>query len=72
MALEKLHITPQEAVMIGDVPAYDVAGPNSLGMKTILVNYLESTEGKKNLTDIQPDAIAYQITDIPQIIESWN
>ncbi len=72
VALEKLYITPQEAVMIGDVPAYDVAGPKSLGMKTILATYQESTEGKKNLTDIQPDAIANKITDIPKIIESWN
>lgn len=72
MALEKLHISPQEAVMIGDVPAYDIAGSKILGMKSILVNYLESTEGKKNLTDIQPDAIAHKITDIPNIIESWK
>ena len=72
LALEKLHISPQEAVMIGDVPAYDIAGAKKLGMKSILVNYLESTEGKKNLTDIQPDAIAHKITDIPNIIESWK
>jgi len=72
MALEQLDLSPQEAVMVGDVPAYDIAGPKKLGLKTILVKYHESAEAKKQLTEIEPDALAYKITDIPNIIESWN
>ena len=72
LALEQLNSTPQDSVMIGDVPAYDVEGPQKLGIKTILVKYQASSEGTKHLTDLQPDALANQITDIPQIIQSWN
>ena len=72
MALQKINVSPENAVMIGDVPPYDIAGAKELGMKTILVKYVDSTEAKKHDSDIQPDAIANRITDIPQIINSWK
>ena len=72
MALQKINVSPENAVMIGDVPPYDITAPKQLGMKTILVKYVDSSEAKKHSIDIEPDAIAYHITDIPQIIDSWK
>ena len=39
MALEKLGIKTDEALMIGDWPERDVAGASKLGIKTIYAKY---------------------------------
>ena len=39
MALSKLHIDPEEALMVGDWPERDVVGANKLGIRTIFARY---------------------------------
>lgn len=73
-ALAELNLAPSQAVMVGDILSYDIAGAQRIGLKTILVKYIDSSENNKIISDdsIQPDAIAYKITDIPCIIRDWN
>jgi len=39
MALSKLNIDPEEALMVGDWPERDVVGANKLGIRTIFARY---------------------------------
>ena len=51
---------PEETVFIGDSLIDDIAGPQSVGIKTVLIN-----RGKNlNVTDIQPD---YVVTDLREM-----
>ena len=42
MALSKLNIDPEEALMVGDWPERDVVGANKLGIRTIFARYGDS------------------------------
>ena len=71
LALQELSMSPGDTVMIGDVPAYDVAGPHALGIKTILVTGVDSSEAKKLPSGIAPDAIAASFLEIPAMIKDF-
>lgn len=72
LALQELGVKPEKTVMIGDVPAYDVEGPQALGMKSILAAYIESREGKRFPSAKVPDGIANHFTEIPSLLEKMN
>ena len=39
MALDKMSVTPQEALMIGDWPERDVVGAKKVGIRTMFAKY---------------------------------
>ncbi len=69
LAMQALGTTAEKSVMVGDVPAYDVEGPQVLGMKSILVSYIDSKEGKRFSSPAVPDGIASHFTEIPSLLE---
>lgn len=66
VALKRLSLKPEEAVMIGDMPT-DIESGRGAGVKTIglLVGIFN-----KELSAISPDALASSISEIPSIIGS--
>ncbi len=60
LALEKLHVSPQNAIMVGDTAADILAGKNA-GMQTIGVTY--GFHGQK-IIDSQPDYMATSSTQL--------
>lgn len=68
MALEKLNVKPQQALMIGDWPERDVVGASQVGMKTIFARYGDKAEIKNSGADWEVD----DIYDIINIINELN
>jgi len=67
--LSKLDVSPSEAVFIGDNAFRDIGGAKSIGMKTILVM---TRRESKDPTLPRPDFRAWNIGDIPKLIERLN
>jgi len=44
-ALDKLRLTPEECVFVGDHPKWDVAGPRAVGMEAIIIAREGATPG---------------------------
>jgi len=69
MALEKLQIKPEEALMIGDWPERDVVGANQVGMKTIFARYGDTVSVENSGADWEVDDI-YEIVNIVDELNS--
>ena len=63
MALEKLNVEPEQALMIGDWPERDVVGASQVGMKTIFARYGDTFEIENSGADWEVDDI-YEIINI--------
>jgi putative hydrolase of the HAD superfamily len=64
-ALDKLNITPAEAMMVGDWAERDMAGAKQLGMKTVFARYGDVFHTVDSGAD-------YEITDIADILDILN
>ena len=61
MALDKMGITPEEAIMIGDWPERDVVGAKKVGIRTVFAKYGD-TFGTEN------SGADWDILDIYEIV----
>lgn len=68
MALEKLCVKPEEALMIGDWPERDVVGAHQVGMKTIFARYGDTLAVENSGADWEVD----DIYEIVHIIDGLN
>jgi putative hydrolase of the HAD superfamily len=68
-ALDLLDVAPPEAVFVGDKLAVDVAGPQKLGMKAILIASPFRTEFDPEIT---PDAHIQTLSELPSLLMSWD
>ena len=68
LALEKLGIPADSALMVGDWPERDVVGAKQVGMKTIFARYGDSFKTKKSGADWDVD----DIYDVARIIRELN
>jgi putative hydrolase of the HAD superfamily len=68
-ALDKLDVAPAEAVFVGDKLRVDVAGPQKIGMRAVLVTSSYRVEADPEIT---PDARIRTIAELPAAIESWD
>ena len=66
LALSELHLTPPEAVMVGNSRAADVAPAKALGLRAVLIR---SAEGSNSETE--PDAVIDEMTELPAVLERW-
>jgi putative hydrolase of the HAD superfamily len=69
LALEKLKIKPEEALMIGDWPERDVVGASQVGIKTIFARYGDTVSVDKSGADWEVDDI-YEIVNIVDELNS--
>jgi putative hydrolase of the HAD superfamily len=62
LALSRLHMTPQDAWMVGDNLEWDVAAPQKLGVVGIWVD--RSARGLPPATTVRPDRIIRVLADL--------
>ncbi|MCX7712186.1 MAG: HAD family hydrolase [Chthoniobacterales bacterium] len=65
--LKKLGVEVKEAVMVGNSLARDIAGAQSLGLRSILL----LVPGAGEPANVKPDAIAQSLLEIPNILLNW-
>lgn len=68
-ALDRLDVAPAEAVFVGDKLSVDVAGPQKIGMRAILVASPFRTESDP---EIEPDACIANIAGLPAVLDAWD
>jgi putative hydrolase of the HAD superfamily len=68
-ALDRLDVAPAEAVFVGDRLAVDVAGPQKIGMRAVLVATPFRTEENP---EIEPDARINALSELPDLLETWD
>lgn len=64
-ALERLEVSPTQAVMIGDKLTTDILGANLSGIESIWINHHHAT-----VTTSRPDHIVHQLRDILPILSA--
>ena len=65
MALERLAVTPEETVMIGDSLSRDIGGARAVGIRTIWVNRYQNTIAEHHPT---PDLQLTDLVTLPTIL----
>ncbi len=68
-ALDRLDVAPAEAVFVGDKLAVDVAGPQKIGMRAVLV---ASPYRQEENPEIQPDARIATLAELPPLLIAWD
>jgi putative hydrolase of the HAD superfamily len=68
-ALDRLDVAPAEAVFVGDKLIVDVAGPQKIGMRTVLVTSPYRVEEDP---EIIPDALIQSIDELTEVLEAWD
>jgi HAD superfamily hydrolase (TIGR01509 family) len=68
-ALDKLDVAPAEAVFVGDQLLVDVAGPQKIGMRAVLI---ESPFREESDPEIIPDAVIKTIDQLPTLLDTWD
>jgi 4-nitrophenyl phosphatase len=67
IALERLQLTPEEVLVVGDRPETDIAGAQSLGCRTALVLSGVVNQAEASLWQPPPDIIC---ADLATIVET--
>ncbi|MCM3602518.1 pyrophosphatase PpaX [Robertmurraya korlensis] len=67
MALEKLHSSPEEAIMVGD-NHHDILGGKNAGVRTAAVAW--SIKGRDYLAKYNPDYMLENMTDLLAVLEA--
>lgn len=70
--LNKLGVSPTQAIMVGDDLKNDILGAHELGMKTIYVKKNFKITPMEAPTQVKPDAEISNLTEIIPIIDKWN
>ncbi len=68
-ALDALDVAPAEAIFAGDRLAVDVAGPQKLGMRAVLI---ASPYRVEEDPEVKPDAVIGSIDELPRVVEEWE
>jgi HAD superfamily hydrolase (TIGR01509 family) len=70
--LNKLGISPEQAIMIGDDLKNDILGAQQLGIKTIYVKKNFKITPMEGPVKVEPDAEISNLMEIIPIIDKWN
>ncbi len=68
-ALDRFDVAPAEAVFVGDKLDVDVAGPQKIGMRAIL---LASPFRAESSDEIVPDAALATLDELPDLLDAWD
>ena len=72
MILEHWGLPASEVVMVGDLLEADILGAQRAGMHHIWLCENRDPESSTQLEEIQPEAIARDLAEVPIIIQKWN
>lgn len=70
LALNKLNISPSEAIMVGDNIINDIGGANSVGIDTILIEGGSTRKSKRNYP--KPNFTIKNIPEVLNILKDLN
>lgn len=68
-ALDRFDVAPAEAVFVGDKLSVDIAGPQKIGMRAVLV---ASPYREESDPEITPDARIGSLEELPGLLEEWD
>jgi len=68
-ALDALDVAPAEAVFVGDRLDVDVAGPQKIGMRAVLLVNPHQVEEDP---EVVPDAQIHTLEELPPLLEEWE
>ena len=71
-AARRIGVAPGECVYVGDRGYEDVHGPQSAGMRAILVPHSDIPTSQQVAHDATPDAVAHQLLDVLDIVSAWD
>jgi putative hydrolase of the HAD superfamily len=71
-ASRRIGVDPAECVYVGDRGYEDVHGPQSAGMRAILVPHSDIPEYQQVAHDATPDAVAHELKDVLDIVLRWD
>ncbi len=71
-AARVVDVDPRACVYVGDRGYEDVLGPQSAGMRAILVPHSEIPANQQVPQDAVPDAVAHEIIDVLDIVTVWD
>lgn len=72
LALNKIKVSPEEAIMVGDSKKSDISGANAIGLDTILITK-KKEKFKKEVEDYsKPNYIIKEIPEVLNILEKLN
>jgi putative hydrolase of the HAD superfamily len=69
-ALDILNVAPAEAVFVGDRLDVDIAGPQKIGMRAVLVDSPYRSEVEDS--EIKPDAQIKTLDELPALLDEWE
>ncbi len=69
LALDRLGVTPDEAVFVGDNPVADIAGAQAVGMQAVFRITSPVPQMLSGL--IVPDAAINTLEELPPILDNW-
>ncbi len=71
-AARRIDVAPEACVYVGDRGYEDVHGPQSAGMRAILVPHSDIPASQQVTHDATPDAVAHQLLDVLDIVCAWD
>ncbi len=68
--LKEWQLSPERVVMVGDLLEADILGADNVGMWHIWMTEAIDQNEVRQPYPVQPDAVAYQLADVPAIVDS--
>jgi len=72
IALEKLGVKPQEAIMVGNRISTDILGGNKTGMKTVLIEWSNKHQEEATCEMERPSYIIHSLKELIPIIRELD
>jgi putative hydrolase of the HAD superfamily len=69
-ALDALNVAPAEAIFVGDRLDVDIAGPQKIGMRAVLVDSPYRSDEQD--PEIKPDARIGTLDELPALLDEWE
>jgi len=71
-AARRIGVEPERCIYVGDRGYEDVHGPQSAGMRAILVPHSDIPASQQVRHDATPDAVAHELLDVLDIALRWH
>ncbi len=65
VVLDKLRVSPENVLFVGNDMYHDIYGAGQVGMKTV---FFSSNQGRKKVDGVEPDYIIYRFAEMRQAI----